>query len=679
VSEAGTTDQVTVVLTAPPATNVVFRVTSSDTGEATAAPGLLTFTPANWSVAQTVTVTGVDDVAVDGDQVSTIRVSVEDAASDDTFDALPDGTVGATTTDNDQAGFTVAESGGSTAVSEDGTSDSFTVVLSLQPASNVVFDVTVSDPGEANVAPATLTFTPANWSTPQTVTATGVEDALIDGTQVSTVRLAVNDAASDNAFDPLADRLVSVATTDNDQAGFAVAESGGSTGVSETGTTDAFTVVLTTQPSSNVVFGVVGSDAGEATPSPTSLTFTPANWSTPQSVTVTGVDDPLVDGNQASTARVSVNGALSDNAFDAVGDRIVSVTTADDDVAGFDVVETSGSTLVSEGGTTDGFTVTLTAQPTSDVVLSVASTDASEATATPATLTFTPANWSAAQTVTVTGVDDALIDGDQASSIRISVVDAGSHDAFDPLPDRFVSVTTADNDQASFAVTESNGSTAVSESGTSDALVVTLGTQPTSNVVFDVIATDTTEARVSPSSLTFTPANWNTPQVIGVTGVDDRLVDGSQTSTVRVSVNAAASDDAFDALAARVVTVTTTDNDTFGFVVTETGNSTIVSEAGVTDTVMVALTAQPASNVVFTISMSNTQGSVAPTSLTFTPVNWEVPQRLIVSGSYDLVPDGNQVSDLRIAVNDAASDNAFDPLADRVIGVTVTDSPLPGG
>jgi hypothetical protein len=427
------------------------------------------------------------------------------------------------------------------------------------------------------------------------------------------------------------------------------------------------------------VFDLVGSDAGEAILAPASLTFTTANWSTPQTVTVTGVDDPVVDGNQISTARVSVNDALSDNAFDAVGDRIVSVTTMDDDVAGFAVLESSGSTRVSEGGATDGFTVALTAQPTSDVVLSVASTDSTEAMATPATLTFTPANWSAPQTVTVTGVDDALIDGDQASGVRISVLDAASHDAFDPLPDRFVSVTTSDNDQASFALTESGGSTAVSEGGASDALVVTLGTQPTANVVFDVVASDTTEAMVSPASITFTPANWNTPQVIGVTGVDDRLVDGTQTSTVRVSVNDAASDNAFDPLADRVVTVTTSDNDTYGFTVTETGNSTIVSESGTTDTVTVSLTAQPSSNVVFAASMSNTQASVAPASLTFTAANWAAPQRLIVSGAYDLIPDGNQVSNLRISVNDAASDNAFDPLADRVISVTVTDSILPGG
>ena len=54
------------------------------------------------------------------------------------------------------------------------------------------------------VSPATLTFTTANWDVAQTVTVSGVDDFLDDGNQVSLVTVAVDDAASDNAFDPVA-------------------------------------------------------------------------------------------------------------------------------------------------------------------------------------------------------------------------------------------------------------------------------------------------------------------------------------------------------------------------------------------------------------------------------------------------------------------------------------------
>ena len=56
------------------------------------------------------------------------------------------------------------------------------------------------------------------------------------------------DAASDNNFDGVADQTVSVSTTDDDVAGFTVAETEGSTGVTEAGGTDTFTVVLDAQP-----------------------------------------------------------------------------------------------------------------------------------------------------------------------------------------------------------------------------------------------------------------------------------------------------------------------------------------------------------------------------------------------------------------------------------------------
>ncbi|GIR37539.1 MAG: hypothetical protein CM15mP49_29240 [Actinomycetota bacterium] len=48
---------------------------------------------------------------------------------------------------------------------------------------------------------------------------TGVDDNLIDGTQVSTITISVIDAISDNNFDAVADQTVSVSTTDDDVAG----------------------------------------------------------------------------------------------------------------------------------------------------------------------------------------------------------------------------------------------------------------------------------------------------------------------------------------------------------------------------------------------------------------------------------------------------------------------------
>src|SRR6185312_11177513 len=81
------------------------------------------------------------------------------------------------------AGVTVSQSGGSTAVTEGGATDTFTVALNSAPMANV----TITINGTADVAgtPTALTFTSSNWQTPQTVTLTAVDDDLVEPTETS--------------------------------------------------------------------------------------------------------------------------------------------------------------------------------------------------------------------------------------------------------------------------------------------------------------------------------------------------------------------------------------------------------------------------------------------------------------------------------------------------------------
>ena len=97
-----------------------------------------------------------------------------------------------------------------------------------------------------------------------------------------------------------------------------VVESNGSTAVSESGTTDTLTVVLDTQPITNVVVSVSGSDSSEATLSPSPLLFTTSNWDTPQTITVTGVDDQIIDGNKIVYITISIIDELSSDEYDYV-------------------------------------------------------------------------------------------------------------------------------------------------------------------------------------------------------------------------------------------------------------------------------------------------------------------------------------------------------------------------
>ncbi len=329
-------------------------------------------------------------------------------------------------------------------LTRDGSTDSpLTVAFSVSGTAS--FSSDYQQTGAASFAATSGTLTFSAGASTATLTLDPTTDSVFEPdesvrlTLTSDLDYRLNESASAQAT-----------ITNDDHYGFRIVESDGRTAVTESGSTDTFTVVLTAQPNSNVVLSLVSSDTGEATVSPATLTFSRTNWNVPQKVTVKGINDDFVDGSQTSNITIRVNAASSENRFDAFPAQTVMVTTTDNDVAGFRVTESGGSTSVNESGTTDTFTVVLTARPVSNVVLNVSSGNTAESTVSPATATFTTSNWSVPQTVTVRGVNDDAIDGNQTSLITVRVNDASSHNSFDELADQTVTVTTVDNDLSDF-------------------------------------------------------------------------------------------------------------------------------------------------------------------------------------------------------------------------------------
>ena len=196
-----------------------------------------------------------------------------------------------------------------------------------------------------------------------------------------------------------------------------------------------------------------------------------------------------MDGDESYNVTVAVDDASSDDAFDPLADQNVAVTNEDDDTASFTASVISGNT--NETGTNATFTVVLDRQPLTDVVFDVTSGDTGEGTVDKATLTFTNANWNVAQTITVTGIDDVTVDGDESYNVTVAVDDASSDDAFDSLADQNVMVTNEDDDTASFTASVISGNT--NETGTNATFTVVLDRQPLTDVVFDVTSGDTGE------------------------------------------------------------------------------------------------------------------------------------------------------------------------------------------
>ncbi len=235
---------------------------------------------------------------------------------------------------------TIVESGGSTSVDENGpTSDTYTVVLSVEPVSSVTItvdpdiDTEVNGQGAGNTT--TLMFTTANWDTAQTVTVTAIDDTE-DEPDPHTSTITHSASSSDTNYDGISIDNVSASVADDDVSpGVSITESGGSTSVSETGpTSDTYTVVLDTEPTSSVTITVDpdvdtqvnGNGAGNTD----TLTFTTANWNSAQTVTVTAIDDTISESNP-HTSTITHSASSSDTDYNGIAIDNVSASVSDND------------------------------------------------------------------------------------------------------------------------------------------------------------------------------------------------------------------------------------------------------------------------------------------------------------------------------------------------------------
>jgi hypothetical protein len=431
------------------------------------------------------------------------------------------------------AGITVTPTAGLVTTQVGGTA-TFNVVLDTQPTSDVTIALSSSDPTQGTVSTPSLTFTPADWNTPQTVTVTGVDDGFAHA-DVSYTIITAPAVSQDSAYRGLDPADVSVTNVDMHQAGITVSPTSGLT-TTEAGGQATFTVQLNTQPTGDVTIPVSSSNTAEGTVNVSSLTFTPGNWNTPQTVTVTGVDDFVDDGNIVYTIQLGP-AASGDGSYRGLVPPSVSVTNFNNDTAGFTVSPTSGLTTTEAGGAAT-FSVVLTSKPTGDVTIPVSSSNTAEGTVNVSSLTFTPGNWNTPQMVTVTGVDDFVVDGNVAYSVQLGPASSGDATYAGLVPPA-VGVTNLDNDTAGIKVLPGSGQLVV-EPGSVGTFSVALTSQPTANVTIAVSVAGPAAADLSQTSLTFTPANWNVGQSVTVTATPGT----SQDTTFVVSLAPAVSGDA---------------------------------------------------------------------------------------------------------------------------------------
>ena len=682
-SEDVTEDSFAVTLKTQPSSDVNITFTSRDTTEGLIGSDSDTdwefnyfgttvemdFTPANWNVPQVIRVEGQTDTLLDGNQTYSVAVTWL-WSMDLNYIGVAQPTVSVTNIDTSAPGVTVSKT--SLTTTENGASQSFSVVLNLTPSSPVTIPVTITDSSEGvfpdGSVTRTLTFDSSNWSTWQGISIYEVDDAIADGNQTYDVTLGPASSA-DLGYDGLSINSVSVTNIDDDTAAFTVSATAMQT--TEWGQTASFTVVLNTEPTVDVIIPVTSPDVTEglvssfgSTPGATlDLTFTPLNWQAAQTVTVNPVDEADLDGDIGYN--ISVGAPTGASEYTTLLAQTVAVVNADDDTAR--VIIQGADLQTTEAAGSDTFVVSLAKAPVGDVVIDVTSNDTTEGRvkggSSPATvldtikLTFTTLDWQTDQTVTVVGQDDFEIDGNRTYTVNVAIDTALTLDAdYDALSAQTVSVTNADNDVAGTTVA---GSVYAYESGTTDFFTVKLNTMPSADVVIpvtlaagdenDFLISSGASGYVSTLNLTFTSVNWSTAQTVTVQAVDD-FVD-ENTEYFDVTLGAATSADLnYEGLPGKIKSITISDNDTAGFVITPS-TGLITSESATSDSFTVALTTEPVASVFVTVSSGNvaegllTGGNSPATqvdvvTLEFLPGTWQSAQTVTVHGQDDVVLDG---------------------------------------
>ncbi|MBW4453323.1 MAG: DUF4114 domain-containing protein [Nostoc indistinguendum CM1-VF10] len=122
------------------------------------------------------------------------------------------GTINNDDDSNPDSVVTITETGDSTNVTEGGTDDSYSLVLSSQPSADVT--IAISNSKQIKTSTQTLTFTALNWNVAQNVTVTAVDDEVIEGEGSEAIGHTAT--SSDANYDGIAIASVNVGITDND-------------------------------------------------------------------------------------------------------------------------------------------------------------------------------------------------------------------------------------------------------------------------------------------------------------------------------------------------------------------------------------------------------------------------------------------------------------------------------
>ena len=655
-SENGGEGSFTVGLSVQPTGgDVTVTITSNRTGVVTVDTdtvttgdqNTLTFTDMTWSTPQTVTVTAVNDDIDNPLDRRIARLTLTSSGAD--YEGITPHTIAYRVRDDDTREVVVSDS--EITIEEDD-SGIYTIVLKSQPTADVtitVHDLDETPSSYVEVGVESLIFTPENWATPQDGELSVDRDYVDDATVTETFTHSIS--GGDYGSVEVADIKVIVGNLD--ERGVRISDTSFSTISSLSileGREGVYYILLDSTPSGPLTINIMSSDATIATVDPISVTIDPDvvgfDWQDEVIFTVTAVNNDIDHpADQMVNILHSVTGA-NDYAVNNVTIRSLEVTVTDEE-------DTRGLVLprltltIDEGGT-ERLPVKLKTRPVSGTVTVTATITGTgtydEATALPARLIFNTSNWDAVQIITLSNPQDRV---DEEQTTATLTLDASGSD-YELLADLEVALTLND-DNDTRGVIISQAPTSLNEGFGGGSYRISLNSQPTDDVTITITMEDSDsdsldDAMLNETSFTFTPSNWNTPQTVRISVVDDDVDDDGESVTFHHGVTGG--DYGANNVTAISRTVGIGDNDMRG--VTVRPMTSALAPLSVPEFIAgqelgdnereytVVLDSQPTADVTITITKTGeTSLSADLASLEFTTTDWEMPQVVTVTAADD--------------------------------------------
>lgn len=375
------------------------------------------------------------------------------------------------------------------------------------------------------------------------------------------------------------------------------------------GDTETFELTLNKPPLNATRIELKSSDPTALSVDKPVVEFNRSNWATPVTITATALTN-------SPSATIELSPLYS--SFK----KLINVR-------GASVAISSTNVILSEGESSD-ITIDLD-DPVTNVTMNIQNNDPTNFQLDKTTLSFTSNSLS--QTFNVTALRDYKVLSDISSSLIVSVA-ADSDNGYLSMTPKTIELTHVNIDTASMSVSPT---TVALDEGNSSSIQVSLGTKPTTDVVLDVVLSDTTNFSIDYESLTFLANSGpNQNQVITVTAIRDYKEMANINATLRVSVSDTSSATEYIGLSSQTVSLVHQNIDTAG-VTTNLGSLSFELNEGENTSFDVSLATIPVTDVSLAITAANDKLTASPTTVYFDSTNWNVASPITLTANSDLV------------------------------------------